>query len=43
MCDYLKDMNKLFHDELVNLLQNDTINFNAEVEAIDAMLKMKGH
>ncbi|MBQ9536227.1 MAG: 5-bromo-4-chloroindolyl phosphate hydrolysis family protein [Desulfovibrionaceae bacterium] len=41
--DVIERMNKLFHDELVNLLQNDTINFNAEVEAIDAMLKMKGH
>ena len=41
--DILERMDKAFQDELANLLQNDTINFTAEVDAIDAMLKMKGH
>ncbi|MCR5812991.1 MAG: 5-bromo-4-chloroindolyl phosphate hydrolysis family protein [Desulfovibrio sp.] len=41
--EILERMDKAFQDELANLLQNDAINFTAEVDAIDAMLKMKGH
>ena len=42
-CELLERMDAAFKDELVKLLQNDTINFTAEVEAIDAMLRMRGH
>ncbi|MBO4334707.1 MAG: 5-bromo-4-chloroindolyl phosphate hydrolysis family protein [Desulfovibrio sp.] len=41
--ELLERMDKAFQDELANLLQNDAINFTAEVDALDAMLKMKGH
>ncbi|MBQ7608851.1 MAG: 5-bromo-4-chloroindolyl phosphate hydrolysis family protein [Desulfovibrionaceae bacterium] len=38
----LERMDNAFREELANLLQNDAINFSAEVDAIDVMLKMKG-
>lgn len=41
--EVLERMEKAFEDELKSLMQNDAINFSAEVDAIDAMLKMKGH
>ena len=40
--EVLERMDGAFKDELASLMQNDAINFSAEVDAIDAMLKMKG-
>ena len=41
--ELLQRMDDAFKDELASLLQNDAINLTAEVDAIDAMLRMKGH
>ncbi|MCR4666166.1 MAG: 5-bromo-4-chloroindolyl phosphate hydrolysis family protein [Desulfovibrio sp.] len=40
--EVLERMDSVFKDELASLMQNDAINFSAEVEALDAMLSMKG-
>ncbi|MBQ7739484.1 MAG: 5-bromo-4-chloroindolyl phosphate hydrolysis family protein [Desulfovibrionaceae bacterium] len=41
--DVLGRLETAFKDELTSLLQNDAINFTAEVETLDVLLKMHGN
>ena len=41
--EVLGRMEKAFKDELSALLENDAINFTAEVDALDVLLKMRGN
>ena len=41
--EMLERLAKAFADEYAALQQNDAINFTAELNALDAVLKMQGH
>ncbi|MBP3730722.1 MAG: 5-bromo-4-chloroindolyl phosphate hydrolysis family protein [Mailhella sp.] len=41
--ELMERLAKAFADEYVTLQQNDAINFTAELNALDAVLKMQGH
>jgi len=41
--DMMERLSRAFADEHSSLLQNDAMNFTAELNALDAVLKMQGH
>lgn len=41
--DILARLNKAFKDEHANLLQNDAVDYTAELNTVDTLLKMRGH